>query len=195
VNGGYEGEQMLDVVEISRWLNQNRLSAAPCPWLRAVSIFVDERYENYDYDIIGPRARLRIAEVLQAYDFQQLSGRVFEGPLGRIEFPRPSRSLASDPSEEFEQVVDGSVDGVFATPTQILLTTWRREGPELAPSRQQDLFKLVREQPANLDKIRDWLRRTPCLADFQRFRPQLEAAQEQGLHERRRATFQTHLPR
>ena len=128
----------MNILQISRWLNQSRLSAAPCPWLRAVSIFVDESYENYDYDIIGPRARLRIAEVLQEHDFQQLSGRVFEGPLGRIEFPRPSRSLASDPSEEFEQVVDGSAEGVFATPTQILLTTWRREGPELAPSRQQD---------------------------------------------------------
>jgi hypothetical protein len=185
---------MMNILRISRWLNQSRLSAAPCPWLRAVSIFVDESYENYDYDIIGPRARLRIAEVLQEHDFQQLSGRVFEGPLGRIEFPRPNRSLASDPSEEFEQVVDGSADGVFATPTQILLTTWRREGPELAPSRQQDLLKLVREQPANLDKIRDWLRRTTCLADYQRFRPRLETAQEQGLEERRRGSFQTQLP-
>ena len=55
--------------------------------------------------------------------------------------------------------------------------------------------KLVREQPANLDKIRDWLRRTSSLADFQRFRPQLEAAQDQGLQERRRGTFQTQLPR
>ena len=186
---------MMNILEISHWLNQSRLSAAPCPWLRAVSIFVDERYENYDYDIIGPRARLLIAEVLLDHDFQQLSGRVFEGPLGRIEFPRPTRSLATDPSEEFEQVVDGSADGVFATPTQILLTTWRREGPEVAPSRQQDLLKLVREQPANLDKIRDWLRRTPCLADFQRFRPRLETAQEQGLQQRRRGTFRMQPPR
>ena len=43
---------MMNILEISRWLNQSRLSAAPCPWLRAVSIFVDERYENYD-DYLG----------------------------------------------------------------------------------------------------------------------------------------------
>ena len=184
----------MNILEISRWLNQSGLSAAPCPWLDAVSIFVDERYENYDYDIIGPRARLQIAEVLQDHDFRQLSGRVFEGPQGRIEFPRPSRSLATDPSEEFEQVVDSAMGAVFATPTQILLTTWRREGPEIAPARQQDLLKLVCEQPANLDKIRDWLRRTPCLADFQRARPRLEKAQEQGLQQRRRGTFRTQLP-
>ncbi|MGB5161182.1 MAG: CRISPR-associated endonuclease Cas2 [Thermoanaerobaculia bacterium] len=185
----------MNILEISRWLNQSRLSAAPCPWLSAVSIFVDERYENYDYDIIGPRARLRIAKVLLDHDFRQLSGRVFEGPLGRIEFPQPSRSLATDPSEELERVVDRSVGGVFATPTQIVLTTWRREGPEIAPSRQQDLLKLVREQPANLGKIRDWLRRTPSRADFQRIRSRLEAAQEDGLQQRRRGNFRTQLPR
>lgn len=185
----------MDIRQVSRWLSQGGLSAVPCPWLSAVSIFVDERYENYDYDIIGPRARLRIAQVLLDHDFRQLSGRVFEGPLGRMEFPRPSRSLATDPSEEFEQVVDGALGGAFATPTQILLTTWRREGPEVAPARQQDLLKLVREQPANLDKIRDWLRRTPCSTDFQRFRPRLEAAQEQGLQQRRQGTFRSQLPR
>jgi hypothetical protein len=176
-------------------LNRSGLSAAPCSWLSSISIFVDERYENYDYDIIGPRARFRIAQVLLDHDFRQLSGRVFEGQGGRIEFPRPSRSLATDPSEEFEQVVDRARGAVFATQTQILLTTWRREGPELMPARQQDLLKLVREQPANLDKIRDWLRRTPCLADFRRARPRLQQAQEEGVQQRRRSTYRSQLPR
>lgn len=185
----------MNIVEISRWLNRSGLSAAPCPWLSSISIFVDERYENYDYDIIGPQARRRIARVLVEHDFQRLSGRVFEGPLGRIEFPRPTRSLATDPSEEFERVIDRAVGATFATPTQILLTTWRREGPEIAPSRQQDLLKLVREQPANLDKIRDWLRRTPCRSDFQRLRPRLEKAQEEGVQQRRRGTHHSQLPR
>ncbi|MGB5294348.1 MAG: hypothetical protein WBP34_05290 [Thermoanaerobaculia bacterium] len=188
-------DSTIDLLEISRWLNRNRLSAAPCAWLSAISIYVDARYENYDYDIIVPKARLRIARVLLDHGFSQLSGRVFEGADGRIEFPRPTRSLASDPAQELEDVLRRPGVAAFATPTQVLLTTWRREGPELAPSSQADLLALVREQPANLDKIRDWLRRTPSRADFQRFRPRLEAAQEQGLQQRRQGTFRSQLPR
>jgi hypothetical protein len=44
--------------EIARPLDQARISAAPCPWLGAISVFVDERYENYDYDLIPPSTRL-----------------------------------------------------------------------------------------------------------------------------------------
>jgi len=185
----------VNAVEIASWLNPEGVSAAPCGWLSAISIFVDERYENYDYDLIGPRARRRISQVLQDHGLRQLNGRVFESAKGRVEFPRPSRTLATDPAEEFERVLDRGSAIAFATPTQVLLTTWRREGPRLPEARQSDLVELVREQPANLDKVRDWLRRTESATDFQRCRPELEAAQEDGIELRRRGMFQSRLPR
>jgi hypothetical protein len=175
-------------------LNRAGLSAAPCQWLRAISVFVDEEYENYDYDLIGPRDRLRIAGVLEEHGYRQLTGREFEGPTGTIEFPRPSRTLASDPASELERVLDLGADAVFATPTQIVLTTWRRDGPELADSRRSELLALVREQPANLDKVRDWLRRTDRGPDFELLRPQLLAAQREGFEQRRKGTFRSRLP-
>ncbi len=185
----------IDIVEIARWLNREKLSAAPCAWLSSISIFVDEQYENYDYDILGPRARQTVASVLREHGFRQVRGRVFEGESGRIEFPRPTRTLASDPASELEEILDRGAEAAFATPTQILLTTWRREGPELSMSRRDDLLRLVREQPANLDKIRDWLRRTECANDFARFRPELEEAQEAGYQLRRQGRFRSQLPR
>ena len=185
----------MDIDEVSRWLNRDGLSAAPCAWLRAVSIFVDEDYENYDYDVIGPRARSRISRVLEQHGFRQLTGREFMGPLGRIEFPRPNRTLSSDPVAELELVLQRGAGAVFATPTQILLATWRRDGPELSAGRGSDLVALVREQPANLDKVRDWLRRTESEPDFKRLRPQLASAQEEGFEQRRKGIFHSRLPR
>jgi hypothetical protein len=185
----------MNIVKVASWLNQGRVSAAPCEWLSAISIFVDEHYENNDYDLIGPAARHRISELLRQHGFRQLNGRVFEGSPGRIEFPRPTRSLASDPAEELEVVVDRRAGAVFATPTQILLASWRREGPQLSSERQSDLVSLVREQPANLDKVRDWLRRSECEAGFRRLEARLAAAQKEGFELRRQGKFRSQLPR
>jgi hypothetical protein len=183
------------LVGLARWLNRGGVSAAPCPWLRTISIFVDERYENYDYDMIGPKARFAVARILDRRGFRQRSGRVFEGAAGRLEFPRPTRTLASDPAAELEATLAGGADAVFATPTQILLATWRREGPEPSGDRLRDLLRLVREQPANLDKVGDWLRRTDAADAWKRFRPELEAVQEDGVRLRRTGRFRSLLPR
>ena len=186
----------MDLIEIARWLNGQGISAAPCTWLSAISIFVDEDYENYDYDIIGPRARRGIARVLQAHGFRRLTGRAFAEPkAGRIEFPRPTRTLASDPVAELVTALDHQADAVFATPTQILLLTWRREGPELSSRRSADLVALVREQPANIDKVGNWLRRTALEPGFRQLEPTLRQAQDEGTELRRRGRFRSQLPR
>lgn len=185
----------MDLHEIARVLNRAGLNAAPCSWMSAISIFVDESYENFDFDLIGPKTRLEIARTLEQHGYRQRTGRVFEGPPGRIEFPRPTRSLASDPSAEFEALLDGGSEAVIATPTQILLATWRREGPVLSEQRISDVRALVREQPANLDKINDWLRRTECGPDFKHHYAQLSTVQQEGFEERRRGHFRSQLPR
>lgn len=185
----------MDPVEIARHLNRAGTSAAPCRWLWAISIFVDEFYENYDYDLIGPRDRLQIADVLADLGFRQLNGRQFRGPGGALEFPKPTRLLAGDPAAELEKVLRAGDRIALATPTQVVLTTWRREGPELGEQRLRDLQALVREQPANLDKVRDWLRGTEHEAEFRRHRPQLAAIQEEGFQLRRTGRFRSQLPR
>ncbi len=185
----------MNVEQVARWLNRAGLNAAACGWLPAVSIFVDEFYDNHDYDLLHPSARLRIAAVLKERGFRQRSGRRFEGPAGRIEFPRPPRLLSSDPLAELEEAVRNGADAVFATPTQVVLATWRREGPELGDARQRELRELVREQPANLDKVGDWLRRTASGAEYARFKPELAAAQEEGFQLRRTGRFRSSLPR
>jgi hypothetical protein len=180
--------------EIARLLNHRGMSAVPCPWLSAISIFVDEEYENYDYDMIGPRARRSVIDILSAGGYRLASGNVLAGPFGRLEFPRPTRALGADPAAEFERVIDGPADVGFGTPTQILLATWRLEGPELSPKRRDDLLALVYEQPANLDKIADWLRRTDRLPDFRALLPRLQARQQEGTSLRKRGAFRSRLP-
>jgi hypothetical protein len=188
------GDEGLET-RIARLLNSQRLSAAPCPWLSAISIFVDEEYENYDYDMIGPRTRRSLIDILSTSGYRLASGNALEGPAGRLEFPRPTRTLGGDPAAEFERVVDGPADVAFGTPTQILLATWRREGPKLSPERKDDLIALVYEQPANLDKIADWLRRTDRLADFRALLPRIRATQREGTGLRTRGAFRSRLPR
>jgi hypothetical protein len=151
-----------------------------------VSIFVDEFYENFDYDIVGPKARLAIARTLEAEGFRQRSGRVFEGEPGRIEFPKPSRTLASDPAFELEQVLRRPKTIALATPTQVVLATWRRHGSELSDNRIEDLQRLVSNQPANLDKVWDWLRRTAAADPYKRAHAILAGAQAEGIKQRRR---------
>ncbi len=185
----------MDIVDIARWLNRNGVSAAPCPWLSSISVFVDEHYENFDYDAIDPGTRRRISRVLRDHGFRQLNGRAYQGPQGTIAFPRPTRTLASDPAAELELVLASGEEAAFATPTQIILTTWRSEGPRLSPERLADLESLVREQPANLAKVGDWLRRKEGEADFRRHSPRLAAAQEEGFALRRKGRFRSRLPR
>ena len=185
----------MDIVETARWLNRKRVSAAPCSWLRSISISVDESYENYDYDMIGPRTRLRMISILEDHGLHQLSGNVLEGSQGRVEFPPPTRSLSSDPAAELERTLARSSGVVFATPTQVVLASFRKGDPELSTGRQSDLVALVREQPANLEKVAKWLRGSTSYPGFQRLAPRLLAAQEEGAEQRRRGVFHSELPR
>jgi hypothetical protein len=171
--------------DVARTLRASEIAAHPCPWLGAVSIFVDEFYENFDYDLIGPKARRAIARSLEGAGFRQRTGRSFEGDPGRVEFPKPSRTLSSDPSGELEAILGRPDTVALATPTQILLTTWRQNRPTLSAERLFDLRELVFHQPANLEKVWDWLRRTEAAESFKLAHPTLAAAQAEGIEARR----------
>jgi len=170
----------------------NGVSAVVCSWLPVISIFDDEHYENYDYDIVGPRERRKIASALCEHGFRQTSGRVFEKGPSRFEFPRPTRSLSGDPAAELERVLLRAESVPFSTPTQALLVTCRRAADEdsLRVFRSR-LVSLVREQPANLAKIGDWLRGTTAARYFSRLREELAVAQASGFEARRAGRFRS----
>lgn len=180
---------------ICRWLNRSDVSAAPCPWIGAISIFVDERYENFDFDVLGPAARRRISRVFEAQGWRRRGSRVFEGPEGRVELPRAARSLSSDPAHELESILKRDGGAAVATPTQVVFLTLRRSGAVLPNERADDLAALVHEQPANLDKVRDWLRRSDSERAFWQLRPRLAERQKEGCELRRRHGFSSRLPR
>jgi hypothetical protein len=138
---------------------------------------------------------MRMIKILEKHGFRQASGNVLDGTAGRLEFPRPTRSLSSDPAEELERALERSSGAVFATPTQVLLVTCKGEGLQLSPTRKNELISLVWEQPANLEKVAGWLRRSSCYPAFQDLAPRLLAAQEDGSEQRRRGVFRSRLPR
>lgn len=180
------------LVEAARSL-RSEVAAIPCPWLPALSIFDDEHYENYDYDIVGPADRRRIARALASAGFRQTSGRILQSPQLVLEFPKPTRLLAGDPAIELERVLERRESVPFATPTQVLLSTLRRLRDDALDVLESDLVAFVREQPANLDKVRDWLRDTPAAGRFARVLPALRAAQDEGFDLRRRGVFRSEL--
>lgn len=184
----------MDLVEVCRWLNRSKLSAAPCAWIPAISVFVDERYDRSDVDVIGPEARRHLARVLGQHGCRQLSGSVFEGPGGRFALPRLTPNLSEDPRHAFATILRGDQQAAFATPTQVIFLTLVATGGELTPNRENDLLELVHEQPANLDKIRAWLRRSESEAVFERIRVRLAVRQEEGRLLREQHAFRSRLP-
>ncbi|HVS66772.1 MAG TPA: hypothetical protein VMT85_25075 [Thermoanaerobaculia bacterium] len=185
----------LDLIKVCRWLNRNGVSAAPCPWLPAISIFDDELYEGHDLDGLRPRDRLRIRRLLVAHGLAPRGARAFEGHGLRVELSTPPRSLASDPSEELRRVLAGGRTIAAGTPTQVLLATLHREGATMSPDRSSDLVDLLYEQPANLEKVDRFARGAPWERTYLATRPELKAAQETGTELRRQRRFRSRLPR
>ncbi len=182
-------------VEIARALNRGGVSAAPLARLALVSIFDDDEYENYDIDFVSPRRRLRIAKLLKGAGFRQTSGSSFAAPKGDdpIVLPKPG-ILGTDPSRPAGELLARGGAVVLVTPTQALLLYLHRFGDRL-PEHAEELRNLVWEQPANLEKVRDWARAAGKDHIFARLRGKLEEAQAEGIELRRARRFRSRLPR
>lgn len=181
-------------IEVARLLNREEVSAAPLKRLPIVSIFDDEEYENYDFDLISPQRRLRIAAVLATAGFRQKSGKHFKGPHegAPVVLPHPA-PLGSDPSRPAEELVAVGDAVVLVTPTQAILLYLHRFGgkpKEIAA----ELAELVWHHPANLDKIRDWAKAAGRADAFAKIRPRLEKAQDEGIALRKKRQFESRLP-
>lgn len=173
-------------------LNRAGVSAAPLSWVPALSIHAGEEFENYDLDLIGPRQRRRLVRALEAAGFRSTSGTRLEGNDLRVAFPRPKRTLGTDPAVEARAALRAGDDVVLLTPTQALLLALDES---LDEPRVAELSALVYEQPANLDKVAQWARAAGRGPRFAAVRSRLAAAQEQGVAERRARTFRSRLPR
>ena len=182
--------------EIARVLNRGGVSAAPLRRLALLSIFDDDEYENYDFDLVPPRRRLRIASLLTAAGFRQISGRRLAAPDGGapVVFPKPG-ILGSDPSRPAEELLSRGDAVILVTPTQALLLYLHRFGRQSAGALADELAGLVWEQPANLDKVGEWSRAAGLGRAFSRLRGDLNRAQAEGIELRRRRRFRSRLPR
>ncbi|MEM7355903.1 MAG: hypothetical protein AAF657_34120 [Acidobacteriota bacterium] len=183
-------------IEVARRLNRGGVSAAPLSRLPLLSIFDDDEYENYDFDVVSPRRRLRIGKILTADGFRQASGSRIESPNGGapILFPKPG-ILGSDPSRPAADLLARGGGIIVVTPTQALLLYLHRFGPETASTDEPELTRLVWEQPANLDKVHEWARAAGHEVPFSKLRPALTEAQAEGIDLRRRQIFRSQLPR
>lgn len=181
---------------VARLLNRGGVSAAPLRQLAVISIFDDEEYENYDVDFVSPRRRSSIAAVLTGAGFRQISGRTFLAPGGGepIIFPKPG-ILGTDPSRPADVLLSQNHSVVLVTPTQALLLYLHHFGHEDASALAGELNALVWEQPANLDKVREWARAAGLGRAFLTLRSELARAQAQGIDLRRRHLFRSRLPR
>lgn len=182
-------------VEIARPLNRAKVSAAPLQRLPLVSIFDDEEYENYDFDLIAPLRRLRIGKELKALGFRQVSGSTFESKerAFQVVIPKPG-ILGSDPSKPADLQLQKGGAVVLVTPTQALLLYLYRLGPETYPETTEELAHLVWEQPANFEKVAQWARPAGLLGAFSQLRKNLQPYQTEGIDLRRRRKFQSRLP-
>ncbi|MEM7586265.1 MAG: hypothetical protein AAF560_22930 [Acidobacteriota bacterium] len=183
-------------VEIARLLNRGGVSAAPLRRLDVISIYDDDEYENYDFDLVSPRRRLKIAALLTEAGYRQKSGSKIVAPDGGppVLIPKPG-ILGSDPSRPAEALLSKGNGVVVATPTQAVLLYLHHFGREDDTAVADELTGLVWEQPANLDKVQDWARAAGLAGTFARLRNRLETSQAEGIDLRRRKRFRSKLPR
>lgn len=177
----------MDLIDIARCLDRKGLSAVPVPRLSVISFYDDDFYENYDVDLLSPRRRLAIAAALAEVGIRLVSGRGFESADGSVNLRIPRLGLlGGDPLRPVREMFsDSGVVGLL-TPTQTLLLYLERCRDRLDAQAGDELVGLVREQPANLDRVAQWTRRTEQGVGFRRLRPRLEAAQAAGIELRRR---------
>ncbi len=184
-------------------LNQQGLSIFPLAKLNAVSVYTADYYENYDYDIVIPSQREKLVKLLAKQGFKQTSGRVITNADKSIifEFPKPNFTLGDDPANKAEKLINKSQSYVIVTPTQALLIYLKRfydqVKTELDSANSQpiicELLDLLYDQPANLDKVREWLSPSNQTEVFILLKQEFRAQQQAGTLDRRNHTFKSRI--
>lgn len=161
---------------------------------RTICLFDDDYYSNIDYDFVSNKFRSLIRIVLKSEGFLEKSSRTFIGDFKEeyteilefkknqnitnnkitISFAKPPHTLGADPSSNiFEELNKNSL--VFSTPTQTLLIMAKNG------SWSQDTAKnLIKQCPANIDKIYQWLRELGIKTPTKKQLSELKALQEKS---------------
>lgn len=193
----------MNLKELLLQVNSGGLSLFPLSRFNAVSLFTSDYYENYDYDIVLPGQRSKLVSILKKFDFKQTSGRVITNreKTMTFEFARPNFTLGDDPAEKTARLIKKSDSIIVITPTQALLIYMKEFYDEMKLEKQSEtsaplsneLTALLYEQPANLDKVREWL--TPSARDdlFVSLKRQFRQAQQQGIDDRKEFRFKSRI--
>ena len=184
-------------------LNKKGFSIFSLTKLNAVSVYTADYYENYDYDIVIPSQREKLVKLLSERGFKQTSGRVITNSDKSIifEFPKPNFTLGDDPASKAEKLINSSQSYVIITPTQALLIYLKRYYDQIkaeldsANSRPiiSELLDLLYDQPANLDKVREWLGPSNQTEVFILLKQDFRAQQQAGIVDRRNHTFASRI--
>ena len=184
-----------EAVDVCRHLNRRSMSAFPTRSLPLISLGNDDEYENYDYDVIGPRQRKKLLTILEDSGFKLRSARELvsiEGTTPPLRFPRPNGTLGVDPSGSvLNEISSGGV--VWATPTQTVLCLLHQSGGECDADLENELVHLVREQPANLGRIKQCAR-SAGFHSVSELLKRMARAQAEGIELRKRREFRSELP-
>ena len=182
-------------------INKKGLSFFPLSRLNAISVYTADFYENYDYDIVLPGQRDKLVQVLKQFDFRQTSGRVITNQNKTItfEFAKPNFTLGDDPAEKTARLLKKSKSLIVITPTQALLIYLKQFYEQIKLEAQaesatpiiDELLALLYEQPANLDKVREWLGPSGKDDLFVLLKLRLRQAQQKGIDDRREFNFKS----
>ncbi len=151
-----------DSVTPSCWLppqpGQRGLVCWPIDSIGVIACYDDTEFENHDVELIGPRARTQLAELLSQRGFSRLDGHCYYRRQVMVTIARPSRgrvnNLADRPS-----LKPGEIR--FVTSTQAAFFVLVSEMP--VDARLDDLEQLLRHLPVNLYKLEGMLRTHPDL--------------------------------
>ncbi len=117
-----------------------------------ISLYDDDWYSNSDYDILGSDERKFIRAHLLEDGWSTKGSRYFYKDDFSCAFPKPSHTLGGNPANKvFDELGDDKF--VFVTPTQALLVLAAIDEWD-----QEKIKHLVNEQPANLDKVWQWVK-------------------------------------
>ena len=180
-------------------INKKGLSFFPLSRLNAISVYTADYYENYDYDIVLPSQRDKLVQILKQFGFKQTSGRVITNQDKSIifEFAKPNFTLGDDPAEKTARLIKKSNSLVVITPTQALLIYLKQFYDQLKLELRSESVKpitnelsaLLYEQPANLDKVREWLGPSGQDDIFVSLKLNFRQYQQQGIDDRREFKF------
>lgn len=190
----------LPLVQITaaRCLNQSGVRALPLRASRVIALMDDTVYENFDYDVLGPKSRQALRIALEAEGWRARRASLFEHddyPDVDLIVPKANSILGSNPATPVLTALKHPDAIALTTPTQAALALLHQCGDRWDEAAQAELEFLVLELPANLDKTADWVGDWSLRSLFSQLRPRLEMLQSHGIRERKERSFRSRLPR